>query len=48
MFIFLVAFGEIDLSLTTVIGLLLLTAFTFISVIISSLSLFKSTIKDEE
>ena len=47
-YIFLITFGEMDLSITTVIILILLTSFTFISVIISSLSLFKSTINEKD
>tara|TARA_Y100001968_G_C19365897_1_gene722488 strand:+ start:1253 stop:1408 length:156 start_codon:yes stop_codon:yes gene_type:complete len=45
-FVFLLAFGEMDLSITTVVILILLTGFTFISVIISSLSLFKSSFEE--
>ena len=47
-YIFLIPFGEMELSLTTLIVLISLTCFIFIAVIISSLALFKSAINDED
>ncbi len=41
-----VAFGELDLSIQTVLGLLFLTISIFAAVAISSITLFKELTKD--
>ena len=44
---FAIAFGELEISKATVVGLILVTLFTFAAVAISSLTLFKGISEDE-